>query len=386
MIFIIGFFLMIGKEGTVLDSHFNSYKVKYDMLNHFIQPIVRAQYIHSMNMFINLDDLYHLMHNPLVNQEFQVCGEDAPKQLISNTFNLLGHYRYWCIKNHCDCKVYGIYTSTIRSFKNNVYLPDYRKKFKLIYSDENAAYYFVNHAIKYGLSLLEIISKYIPDVYIVDSKYLEPSMIPLYIAEEVQPADWNILITRDPYDIQYSYRNKWSVIAPIGDRSQFVGSKGIWDYVNLRERVYTKSEDTVSLDYPSSLYILARAVVGDKYRSIPRLRKIGWKTLFKYLDEIMKENPSANDITLKLKLIEKVKGKSSLSNEEINANLNSINVDLQRESMLELDKTLITTQLVDYPDYENLQELNRIQFLKYPLNLQFLCNTSAIHGPITPFD
>ena len=130
---------------------------------------------------------------------------------------------------------------------------------------------------------------------------------------------------------------------------------------------------------------MARAVVGDKYRSIPRLRKIGWKTLFKYLDSIIEENPGASDTTLKIKLIEKIKGRSRLTNEEINNNLNSINIDLQKEAMMELDRTLIDSQIIDVPDYENLQELNRTKFLQYPLNLQFLCNTSSVKES-TPFD
>ena len=367
-----------------MDSHFNSYKVRYDMLNQFMNPIMNSQIIKTMNVFINLDDLFHNMHNPLINNEFQVCGQDAPKQLISNVFNLLAHYRYYCIKNHWKCKVYGIYTSTIRSFKNNVYIVNYRDKFKKIYADENANYYFVNNAIKSAYSLMTIITKYIPDVYLIDSKYLEPSIVPLYISNMSDPNSWNMLISRDPYDLQYSYRTRWSMITPKGDYSRIINQNGIWDYVNFKERVY--SEPNVVLQYPYSLYILSRAVVGDTYRSIPRLRKIGWKTLFKYIDQIMEENSDASDVTLKIKLIEKVKGKSSLTNEDINSNLNSINVDLQIESMMELDKALINNQIIDVPDYDNLQELNKIHFLKYPLNIQFLCNTSLISEVKGPFD
>ena len=366
-----------------MDAHFNGYKVKYELLNQYMIPIVRSQYVKSMNVFINLDDLFHMMHNPMINNEFQVCGQDAPKQLISNIFNLIGHYRYWCVKNHYECKIYAIYTSTIRSFKNNVYNVKYREKFKQINSDENASYYFVNNAIKLAMPMLQIITKYIPDVYIIDSKYLEPSMIPLFISEEINKADWNLMISRDPYDLQYSYRSKWSMITPKGEYSRLVSQTGIWNYVNYKERVY---DEDINLQYPYSLYILARSFVGDTYRSIPRLRKIGWKTLFKFLDQIIDENPTASDNTLKLKLIEKIKGKSSLTNNMINDNLNSINIELQLEAMLELDKVLITNQILDVPDYDNLQELNRIQFMKYPLNIQFLCNTSTINSYKSPFD
>lgn len=367
-----------------MDSHFNGYKARYEIMNKYMIPICNSQIVNSMNIFINLDDLFHSLHNPLINNEFQICGKDAPKQFISNIFNLIGHYRYWAIKNHYICKVFCIYTTTIRSFKNNIYLPNYRDKFKKINAIENASCYFVNNTLEMALPMLQIIAKYIPDIYMIDSKYIEPSMVPLFIADEISEMDWNIFVSRDPYDLQYSYRNKWNMLIPKGDYSMVVNQTGIWDYVNRKERVF--KEENISLRYPYELYILAKAVVGDKYRSIPRLRKIGWKTLFKYLDQIKEENPDASETTLKLKLIEKVKGRSDLTNDIINNNLNSINIELQKNAMLEIDKTLITSQIIDVPDYENLQELNRTQFVKYPLNLQFLCNENAMKKPKSPFD
>ena len=366
-----------------MDSHFNGYKARYEMMNSSMLPIYRSQIVTTMNIFINLDDLFHSLHNPLINNEFQICGRDAPKQLLSNIFNLIGHYRYWAVKNHYAVKVFVIHTTTLRSFKNNIYIPEYRKHFKQINAQENASCFFVNNAIQMVNPLMPIISKYIPDVYIVDSKYLEPSMIPLYISEEILPASWNLLISRDPYDLQYSYRNKWSLLSPKGDNSRVVNQQGIWNYVNFRERVF---KDETDLKYPYGLYILARGAVGDKYRSIPRLRKIGWKTLFKFLDEIMEENPSASETTLKVKLVEKIKGRSSLTNDEINRNLNAINIEMQKNAMLEIDKALINDQIIDVPDFNNLQELNRTNFSQYPLNLQFLCNTTTINEPSTPFD
>lgn len=367
-----------------MDSHFNGYKVKYEILNKYMIPICNSQIVKSINIFINLDDLFHLMHNPLINTEFQICGRDAPKQLISNIFNLLGHYRYWAIKNRYTCKIFGIYTTSYRSFKNNIYIPNYRDRFKVINAQENASCFFVNNSLNDAFPMLQIISKYIPDVYMIDSKYIEPSVIPLYISEEIEKSDWNILLSRDTYDLQYSYRNRWNLITPKGEYSRVVNQDGIWDYVNFKEKVF--KDDVKVLNYPYGLYILSKAVVGDKYRSIPKLRKIGWKTLFKYLDQIIDENPSASETTLKIKLIEKIKGRSLLSNEAINNNLNAINIDLQKEAMLEIDKTLISSQIIDVPDYENLQELNRIQFMKYPINLQFLCNTGMCDRNKSPFD
>jgi hypothetical protein len=324
-----------------------------------------------------------MLHNPLINNEFQVSGKDAPVQFESNVLNLIGHYRYWAIKHHFTVKVFAFYSTTLKSFKNNIYIPNYRDHFKQINARENSSYFFVNNTIQIGWSLLPVITKYIPDVYMIDSRYIEPSVIPLYIAENISKMDWNLLVSRDPYDLQYAYKNKWSLLSPKGDQSMVINQEGIWNYVNFKERVF---KDTKDLHYPYDLYIYAKAAVGDRYRSIPRLRKIGWKTLFKFLDEVMEKNPDAIDSTLIVKLVEKIKGKSILSDEEINDNLQCINIDLQMKEMMEIDKAFINNQIIDVPDYESLQKLNQNHYIKYPINLQFLCNTSKINERKSPFD
>lgn len=360
-----------------MDIHFNSYKVKYTLLNSFFRPIRTSHVIKTVNIFINIDDLFHMLHKPLINNEFQVCGVNAGKQLISNIFNLIGHYRNWGLKERLDITVYGIYTSNIRSFKNSIHVINYRKKFRENNEQMNTAYFFINEAIRSALPIIPIISNYIPDIYMIDSKYLEPSIIPLYIANEVNKADWNILISRDTYDLQYAYKDKWSYISPKGDNSRLITRKNMWNYLNEKERIY---KDPVDLTYDYDLYILAKSLVGDKYRNIPRLRKIGWKTLFKYLDDVKINKADSGKVTMQLYLLELLKNKK-ITNEEMNNNIDCTDVEKQVNVMMDIDKTSILYQLIDIEDYENLKVLNNTQFSKYPLNLNFLCNRIVQKSP-----
>ena len=361
-----------------MDIHFNAYKVKYQQMNYFLKPIRNSQIISTINIFISLDDLFHSLHKPIVNNEFQVCGTDASKQLISNAFNVLGHYRNWAIKERLNVRVFGIYTSNLRSFKNNIYIHDYRKRFRELNDESSGVYYFINQAIFNALPQLNIISNYIPGVYMIDSKYLEPSMLPLYISENVFNADWNIVVSRDSYDLQYAYRNKWSLISPRGDNSYFINEKNMWDYLNIKERIY---KDPIELQYDYSLYTISKAIVGDKYRDIPRLRKIGWKTLFKYLDEIKEEDHSS--VILSKRNLLKLLQDKKITDEDINNNIYCIDIDMQYNALMDIDRTAIQVQIQDIPDDRNLQIMNNSIFSKFPINLQFLRNQSASK---TPFD
>lgn len=381
--------LFLLKEGEFynMDVHFNSFKVTYETLNKFMRPVRDSQYVKSMNIFINLDDFFHKLHQPLINNEFQLAGDGASKQFISNIFNLIAHYRWWGISSmRCDnVKVYAFFTSSSKNFKNSIYIPDYRNHFIEINATANAANHFVNTAIKSSLEILKVISNYIPNVYCIDTKYLEPSVLPLYIQNEVNSADWNILISRDTYDLQYAYRDKWFVIPPKGDNTIVVNQTGLWNYINIKERVNRMEE----LHYPYQLYLISKAIVGDKYRSIPKLRRIGWKTLFKCLDELISKFPDASDTILIDELVKMMKGKNILDAQMRN-NLYTTNIELQIETMISVDRAMIDSQLMDIIDYENLKTLNQKynQFNKYPINLKFLCDEFVSNKKKikTPFD
>lgn len=353
-----------------MDIHFNGYKVRYVQLNQFFKPIRSTHNIRSINIYINLDDFFHTMHKPLINNQFQICSNDASKQFISNIFNLIGHYRNWALKERLSVKVFGIYTSASRAFKNNIHVHEYRKKFIEHNNPSNASYYFINQAIHAALPVMATISNYVPDVYLIDSKYLEPSIVPLYIDKELYHADWNLLISRDTYDLQYAYKDKWSLIVPKGDNSRIVTGRDIWNYVSIKEHVY---KEPVDMAYDCSLYILAKSIVGDQYRNIPRLRRIGWKTLFKYLDDTIAKNKDCSIVRMQNYLVELLEDKR-VGFDDINSNIACTNVEEQVNAMMEIDKTVIDSQFIDIPDYENLKEMNRTKFYKYPINLDFLCN------------
>lgn len=366
-----------------MDIHFNMYKVKYARLNQYFQTIKNSQPIHSINIFINLDDFFHSIHRPLTNNEFQMCGSNASKQLLSNLFNLLGHYYNWGIRHQqVPTRVFGVYTSTIRSFKNRIYLPDYRKRFRDNMDPMNTSYYFINEAIRDTMPLLTVTSNYIPNLYMIDSKYLEPSMIPFYLEEEVYPGDWNILISRDVYDVQYAYKDRWTLISPKGDNSYILNRGMIWNYVNNREKIFKEER---SLQYNHELYVFVKAVIGDTYRAIPRLRKIGWKTIFKYLDEMQeKYGEHANRVLEEDFLIKMLQAKSVDRNSFEN-NFAATDVALQKKVMMEIDRSCIDSQLLDIPDYDNVAELNRTKLYKFPMNLDQIFSDTKYPLHRTPF-
>lgn len=364
-----------------MEIHFHGYKTRYEMMDNFFAPVRNSTPVSTLNIFVNIDDLFHTLHHPLINNEFQVVGQNGGKQLVSNVLNLLAHYKNWAVKRQdCDVKIFGIYTSCLRSFKNQIYIPDYRKKFRNDNDPMNTIYYYINQTLSDSMKIFQLIAEYLPHVYLIDSKYIEPSIIPCYISEfGISKADWNILITRDIYDLQYAYRDRWTVIRPKGDNSTTLNRKNIWDYLNEKEKIYKEG----MVYFRPELFPLCMSVTGNKYRSIPRLRRIGWRTLFSYLDKVKDEYDNYHISVIEQRFLEMLKS-HKITDDDFYSNLCCIDVQLQSEVLMEIDKTLILSQIVDRYDEDALYKINRERFLLFPINLEFLCRERR-KSLVTPF-
>ena len=356
-----------------MDVHFNAYKVKYQMMDTLFLPIIRSKEIRSCNIYIDLDDIFHKLHRPSVAREVQLSGEHAGKQIISNVLNIIAHYRQWAVRKGWQTRVIAFYTSAIHGgFKNNLYVPKYRKHFCDINHELSSEYYFINQAIRESEKLFRIMSQYIDKVYIIDSRYLEPSIIPMWFSEHVFRASWNILISRDPYDLQYSYIDTWSFVCPKGENTRIFDRSNMWDFIASTEKI-----KDYSTEYDPSLFPLTLSVVGDSYRNIPRIKRVGWKTLFSILERISKYSEDKTRTTMQILLCQELVSKNTTM-ENITNNLNAIDIEAQYARIGDIEKADLQSQIIDVPDYENLLELNQMYFSKYPINLPFLTEQKEI--------
>lgn len=363
-----------------MEIYFHGYKARYEMLDRFFAPVRSSMPVTKLNIFVNIDDFFHMLHRPLINNDFQVIGQNGGKQLVSNVLNLLGHYKNWAVKRGYDVKIFGVYTSCLRSFKNQIYLPEYRKKFKNDNDPMNTIYYYINQTLNDSMKIFQLIAEYLPDVYLIDSKHIEPSVIPCYIAEfGISKSDWNILITRDVYDLQYAYRDRWTVIRPKGDNSSTLNRDNIWDYLNEKEKIYKEG----IVYFRPELFPLCMSVTGNKYRSIPRLRRIGWRTLFSYLSKVKEEYEDYHISIIQQKFLELLKS-HKITDDDFFSNLSCVDVQMQSEMLMEIDKTLIESQIVDRYDEDALYKINRERFPLFPINLEFLFRERR-KSSVTPF-
>ena len=368
-----------------MDIHFSAYMVKYAVMNDLFEDIFKTTKINTLNIFINLDNFFQRLKNSRINQEFQACGMGAGKQFISNVFNLIAHYRQWGVRTGAITKVYAYYTTAKTGFENRLYLPEYRSYFAHKCNLGCSDLFYINQAINTADPYLKLISKYIDGVYIIDSQYIEPACIPLYIYTNVRQADWNIVISHDNYDLQYCVMDRFSYLYPkfknkstdYLEEACIIDKGTMWNKLASKEGVLVEHADK----YPPNLILLALAIVGDKHRDIPSIKGIRWRVFFKLMDGIIEKfDGDCSFATLSNALINKIIEKKVDPN-VLNLNLMAWNIQQSVNNMDESMKNFINLQLVDVPDYASLEQFNvNPQLLaNYPLNLKFLTEESSAY-------
>lgn len=358
-----------------MDAYFNARKVKFEVLHKLIGPIARTHQIHTVNVFINLDDILHKLHKPQIVSQLTVSNSNTILRLTSNIINQAAHYREYMMREGWKPVVYLYYTSSTKGpFRNTVYRDTYRDHFKNINSETNQNYMHLNMAIPGALSLTKSIVQYIEGIYLIDTSFIEPSVAPM-ILNSIRPADFNFIVTRDEYEYQYVIYPDWAIIYADSDeeKSAVITSSNIWNFIATKEKI---KKDKFSLNYQASLYPFALSIIGNKYRGIPKIRKCGWVTVLSVIDALSKEPSGISMVTLREKTVDRLRGKHLVTLDDINANMACTDIQTQFNRLhINSNHALnadIETQMIDIPDYENLITVDRVYFRDCHLNIPFL--------------
>ena len=349
---------------TNIERLFNYYKILYSVLNTELLPLRASLGIKRINIYINLDDLIHRIHRPYTEQEFHSSSSNLPREIVANLLNLLAHYRNWASKERMESMVFLVYT-TSNIFKNSVRLPLYRNYYNQLTSPTNMDFYTMNKAIASALSVIGVMTKSVHNIYAIDSSYIEPSAVPLYLSRQF-PADFNLIVSKSEYDLQYVAYHRWAVIMARGEESKLVTTGNLWEVI----RAHNAIEDPIR--FHPDLFIWAKTILGDKYRSIPKLTRIGWKTVVRYLKNVSSEDTSEDMLELQLRELRRFIEARKITDTDFNNNLYCTSVKEQVDAFLDSDAAIILHQITDLDDPQSLQEVNKTIFREYPIELHKL--------------
>lgn len=352
----------------MIDMIFNSFKIKYALMDQFIEENeLKFNNKRPVNIFINFDCIMKSLANKEIN-DFSTSNDSKKLALrvIGNIINLASHYRHYFYKRRIYTRIIIFSTFPVErhEYKNRVFNPHYKKNFddKIVNINTPATRIIINQAIP----MLKIIFDYIEDVHFITTDNLESSIIPLVYLRDIQKETEsdNIIITKDKFDYQYVAKDFILFRPKLADSYCITRDNLIQTLIDEND---LKCKETVDASFINFI----NSVVGDGYRNVPKLKRVGISTLLKFINKGIKENiisPRDNSIYLLSELVKPEFRRELMNNYRI------LDLDGQYMTVTISDKYNIKTQCDNKFDNNSLKELVNNYFTDFPVYIDELVN------------
>ena len=263
----------------MIDPIFNMFKIKFDMLDSWsdLKGVKKAR------IFVNLENVLKVLYSPRLNEFILTNGNtvDVKRCLVSNIINLAQHYRLYCAKYKIENEVFLYWNTASINYLNRQYIPDYRSYYNnKIYKNECCSY--LSRCMDDILDQLRVIVSYVNQVYVITDDQIESGLIPyIFYRDQKDTNIKNIIVTNSKYEYQYILYG-FDVWKPDRENSLRLTSENVIDY--LKEMNKIVSTDTVPINFLPFMISL----LGDKYRNIPKLNRVGLASIIKMINQGLK--------------------------------------------------------------------------------------------------
>lgn len=347
----------------LIEPIFNLFKVKFDKMDE-LQVIDSDTEI--VVFYINLENVFTLLFQPRIDNQLRASGANQQKlqlAFISNIINLAQHYRlYSCCKGkHFESRIILYWNYPRANYKNRKYVTKYREHHDQKFF-RNISCAYMSDALNDCYPLLISTMKYINEVYLLDGRKVESSLIPLllerkYFHEEEHRMQ-HIVVSKSVYDYQYLnlYPENFKVLVPAGEKSYLLHETNVFDYL-------IKTTQT-SLNVPLGQLPTLISLLGDGYRGIPKMNGVGPVGAVKLINKAI-ENLTIGCDTVSLELLKRIVEEPK--QEQFEKHYRATSLELQYQELTPLEVTEITSQIEDKCQDETLEELNEAYFSEFPL-------------------
>jgi hypothetical protein len=346
----------------MIEPIFHMNKIKFsnltDLINNGCDRSINNK--DTVNVFINLEPVLHYLVSPNSVNYFSINETTRIIEVMSNVLNLAAHYRLFFSKYHIFSKIYLYVSHPFDSYnKNKIIIENYRDYYKTKYS-ENVNNLNVYNIFNESIKLLKIIIDYIQNVYIIQSFHLESAMIPLIVTGNNSIKSVNFIVSKDLYEYQYTNKNFYILHPKRHEKSYIISKSNV-----MKVLQYENGDDNV-LDLDSNYLSFILSVIGDKKRSISKIKRLGITSTIKTLNK---------SITTKVlpEGVYNINMISSLLKEDVRKqlldNYYCTDLDVQFKMLNIQDVYTITDQIKDKYDNQALKELNDKYFKNHPIQL-----------------
>lgn len=350
---------------------FNLVKIKYQIYDESLTKLDFLNPNDKVNVFINLETVLKYLSMTKDLEKKLIVNRNFPDYMESDIINIAAHYKDFFRGNGLDTNVFLYMTdldSDIPYFKEANYVDEFRSYYINKYTSNPKFILLGDRLRKEIIPDVKTICEFIPNVYFIQSKNVDGGLIP-YIIGKSMPDRKNLIISGDLHDTQYSYEEGFIDHLHIRGYKMNILESTTEGYLKAISRSDEISPELIELFKNGSFYRVLLSCLGDKYRSVEGIRGIKFGKMVHILMNALKEQKITKD-TRSASLLsdlfpEEVK-------EQIYNNLQVLDIRNVYEMLLEGDKKLILSQIVDRSDISALQHLNQTKFINNQLRLECL--------------
>jgi hypothetical protein len=343
-----------------MDALFNMFKVKFSKLDELMtKHCTEITPDSKINLFINLEPILKKLVAANIDDYLKVRSEEKTFEMISNIINLAAHYRLFFTKNKLYSKVYLYMNHPFKTdYKNRNINPDYRKYFEHRYT-KNTKTTVLGNTLSQVLPFTKIILDYVDGVYLIEAESIESSLVPHIITNESKSNEINFVLSNDKYDYQYANKG-FHIIRPKKEESYIINQS------NLIQMIKTEEKIVNDIEVESHFYPFILSLLGDKYRNIDKIKRIGLASLLKTIKGAIDNDIISKDV-------HNINILANIIKDEYRgfllANYYCVDIDTQFQMLNIKDLYSITSQVNDKFDNVALKKINDQYFKLHPILL-----------------
>lgn len=358
-------------ESNPFSVCFNMLKLKYATYDASISALNRLVPTDAINIFLNIETILKYL-STITDLEKKLClFRDYKISMTSDLINVAAHYKEFFKGNGLDTKVF-LYMTDLSSEDTNFPQSKHNIDYRCYYLNKykgNPKYIELTEAFrKFILPKAKIICDFVPDVYLIQGKNIDGSLIPFIIGEHF-PERKNFIVSADIYETQYEFLSKYTHHLYKRHYANTSLSCTIPEFLKEITRQEELSKEEKELYNHQGFYTLLLACRGEKYRSIDKVSGLGYKTLTKKIIDGLNRSIITED-TKSIELLSRLF--DGQEKDEIIENYQAISLEDAISSLTEGSKNLIVEQIIDRSDLNSLMKLNQTMFTEYPLRIESL--------------
>ena len=345
----------------MIDPIFNMFKTKFAVMDNL--NLLKSD-VDRVDIYINLESVFKVIMSPRINNYLMATTDDKnifKISLMSNIVNLAQHYRLYCKKHKKDSRVFLYWNYPKSDYKNANYIIGYREYYNhKMFKNEGCE--FICRNLSECLNFMKKLFSYINQVYLVDGGPVDSSVVPYIVEERTymsrnNPSIQKIVVSNSKYDFQY-VNYGFTVLETNRDDSIVVTKDNVIDIIKTKMNV--KNEMTI----PPNLIPFAISLLGDKYRSIPKLSGVGLSSILKMVNKaidglLVTEN--TQDVDMLSKIITETYRKQFINNYLCTY------IPRQYDELTPVEIMNIENQIIDKFDDNALEYINEKYFKSAPL-------------------